>query len=229
MLILVLEGECVISFTETQKSVTVKKGEIALLPAGIEFERKLTRTLTCYNIEFLAQADHPFYLSATCGTLSLPAKQVESIFESMRRAFVLPNNREMITHILEHIFAENHLFGSKGKNEAKPFSKEIESATRYMRNNFHQKIDMDILAKQVFLSHSGLIWKFKQELGTTPSNYLAMLRLQNAKNLLLNFPYSITQISEMCGYATPYYFTNAFRAHTGMSPTAFRKHYLNKR
>ena len=95
-----------------------------------------------------------------------------------------------------------------------------------MRKNFDKRIDMDELAKEVFLSHSGLIWKFKRELNTTPSNYLGILRLRYAKQLLLNYPYSITEISEMCGYSNPYYFTNAFHRAFGMSPTDFRKHYL---
>ncbi len=228
MLIMVLEGECTISFKEEQKTVTVSKNEIAFMPAGLEFERKVTKTLTCYNMEFFAQADHPFYLSASRGKINIPPEQTEAIFESMKHAFFRSDNRVLITHILEHIFAENYLFGNKSKAKARPFSKEIEIATRYMRNNLNKKIDMDELAKQVFLSHSGLIWKFRQELGTTPSNYLSMLRLQNAKSLLLNCPYSITQISEMCGYSNPYYFTNAFRRCWGMSPTEFRKYYLNK-
>ncbi|MBE6578101.1 MAG: helix-turn-helix transcriptional regulator [Ruminococcaceae bacterium] len=228
MLIMVLDGECAITFKDTQKTVTVGKNEIALMPAGIEFERTVTRTLTCYNMEFLSEPEHPFYLATSPGKLSLPAEQNAAIFESMKRAFILADNRELITHILTHILAENYLFGIKNKNKAKPLSKEIVSATRYMRKNFNKKIDIDELAKQVFLSHSGLIWKFRQELGTTPSSYLSMLRLQNAKSFLLNYPYSITQISEMCGYSNPYYFTNAFRRYSGMSPTEFRKHYLKR-
>ena len=87
---------------------------------------------------------------------------------------------------------------------------------------------MDELAAHVFLSHSGLIWKFKNELNTTPSNYLIILRLQHAKQLLLNYSYNITEISEMCGYQSPYYFTKAFHRHVGMSPTQFRKYHLKK-
>ena len=85
---------------------------------------------------------------------------------------------------------------------------------------------MDELASRVYLSHTGLIWKFKQELGTTPSQYLILLRLRHAKQLLLNPPYSITEIAELCGYANPFYFANAFRKHVGMSPTEFRKYYM---
>ena len=226
MLIMVVEGECTISFREKQKTVTVRKNEIALMPAGIEFERTVASPLTCYNFSFYSQADHPFYLSVKEGMLKIPNEQSEAVFRTMKRAFMLPSNRELITHTIEHIFAESYLFGNTDKVRPKPFSDEIESAIRYMRNNFDKKIDIGELADHVFLSRSGLIWKFNQELNTTPSNYLKVLRMRHAKHLLLNYSYSITQISEMCGYSNPYYFTNTFHHYTGMSPSEYRKHYL---
>lgn len=226
ILILVTEGEYSVFLKEKQKKTVLKKGDIMLIPAEIEFDREILSPLSCYHLSFYPQADHPFYLSASLGKLKLPNEQTEAILGMLESAFVLPDNRELMTHIIEHIFAENYLFGKKDKVRLKPFSEEVENAIRYMRKNFDKKIDMDELAAEVFLSHSGLIWKFKQELSTTPSNYLSILRLRYAKQLLLNYPYSITEISEMCGYSNPYYFTNAFHRYFGMSPTEFRKHYL---
>ena len=229
ILILVAEGEYSVFFKEKQKRTVLKKNDIMLIPAEVEFEREILSPLTCYHISFYPQADHPFYLSATPGRLKLPPEQVEAIFKTLESAFMLPDNRELLMHVIEHIFAENYLFGKKDKVRFKPFSEEVEEAIRYMRGNFDKKIDIDELAAKVYLSHSGLIWKFKQELNTTPSNYLSILRLRYAKQLLLNYPYSITEISEMCGYSNPYYFTNAFRGSFGMSPTEFRKHYLKEK
>ena len=136
---------------------------------------------------------------------------------------LLPNNQELITHIIEHIFAEYYLFGKSKKTSLKPLSNEVTGTINYMNRNLDKKIDMDQLASRVFLSHSGLIWKFKKELNTTPLHYLNLLRLRYAKQLLLTHPYNITQISELCGYSNPFYFTNLFHKHTGMSPTEFRK------
>ena len=36
----------------------------------------------------------------------------------------------------------------------------------------------------------------------------------------------INEIAAQCGYANAYYFTNAFRAECGVSPTEFRRRYL---
>jgi AraC-like DNA-binding protein len=228
ILILVVEGEYSVTIPEKQCSFVLGKNDIMFLPAWVEMEREVLSPLTCYHLTFSPQADHPFYLAASTGKLHLPMEQITAIFQTLERAFVLPDNRELMTHLISQVFAANYLFGNNKAVNTKPFSDEIEHAIRYMRNNFSKKIDMDALAEQVFLSHSGLIWKFKQELNTTPSNYLRILRLRYAKQLLLNYSYSITEISEMCGYSNPYYFTNAFRGFFGMSSSDFRKHYLKK-
>ena len=226
VLFLVVDGEFTVSFAEKQKTFIAKKNDIVLMPAGLEFEREVTSTLTYYAFSYYSQADHPFYLSVSAGKLKLPSEQTEAIFETVKHAFDLPDNRDIITHTIEHIFAQNYLFGNKTKVRLKPFSDEVQNAIRYMRKNFDKKIDMGELADEVFLSRSGLIWKFRQELDTTPSNYLFLLRMRNAKHLLLNYTYSITEISEMCGYSNPYYFTNAFHRYSGMSPSDYRKHHL---
>ena len=226
ILFLVEEGEYSIHIKGERKPFVLAKNEIALIPAGIEFDREVKSPVTYYHLSFDPQGDHPFYLSAKAGKLKLPQEQAQSILKSVRRAYMLPENMEMISHEIEHIFAENYLFGGTEKTKFKPFSEEIENTISYMRKNLDKKIDIDELADRVFLSHVGLINKFKQELNTTPSNYLYLLRMRSAKRLLLNYSYSITEISEMCGYQNPYYFTNSFRHYTGMSPTAFRKYHL---
>ena len=172
---------------------------------------------------FYLQTDNPFYKTIVPGKLSLPESQRDALFKSLHCASLLPNNRELITHMIERIFVEQYLFGKVKKTTLKRFSDEVTDTIHYMNRNLDKKLDVDELAARVFLSHSGLIWKFKKELNTTPLHYLNLLRLRYAKQLLLTHPYSITQISEMCGFSNPFYFTNLFRKHEGMSPSAFRR------
>ena len=228
VLVFVTDGEYAINYKGRQKPVVLKQNDIAFIPAGTEVERSANCPTSFYHLSFYAEADHPFYLSANGGKLTLPDEQKQAIFKSLERAYLLPTNRESLAHIIEHIFAENYLFGKTKKASFRNFSEEITSTVNYMNRNLDKKLDIDELAARVYLSHSGLIWKFRKELGTTPLQYLNMLRLRNAKQLLLNHSYSITEISEMCGYSTPYYFTNLFHKYSGMSPTEFRNYHLKK-
>lgn len=227
-MLLVTGGEYVIRFADKQKPMVLKKNDIVFIPMGTELERSVGLPASYCHISFHSQADDPFCRSAGAGRLVLPEEQTAAIFRSLVQALVLPDNRELITHIVERIFVENYLFGKTKKASFRNFSEEITSTVNYMNRNLDKKLDIDELAARVYLSHSGLIWKFRKELGTTPLQYLNMLRLRNAKQLLLNHSYSITEISEMCGYSTPYYFTNLFHKYSGMSPTEFRNYHLKK-
>ena len=224
----VVDGEYTILPHSKQKPIVLRKNEIAFIPALEEFDRKNVSPVTYHYFCFSADKEHRFFRSALLGKLMLPTTHLEAIFESIRFARLLPDNRELIAHIVEHVFAEHYLFCGREKANFKPLSEDIEEILRYMSNHLDQKIDIGEIAKKFFLSHSGLIWKFRKELNTTPSQYLYYLRMRNAERLLLNDSYSITEISEMCGYQSPFYFTKTFHQHVGMNPTEFRKYHLNK-
>lgn len=228
ILIIVLEGVYSIQPKGRKKPILFKENEIAFIPSGTEFARCAPEAVSYYHISFRAQVDHPFRMALPAGRLSIPREQVIPIVNSMEHAFLIPDNRELIVHLTERILAENYLFG-KSKRAALPhLSEEVLSTVRYMNAHLSEELSIEELAARVYLSHTGLIWKFKHELSSTPSQYLILLRLRYAKQLLLDQSYSIAEIAEMCGYANPYYFTNAFRRYAGMSPTAFRKQYLGK-
>lgn len=229
LLILVESGEYQLKLEGWQKPTVLKENDIALVPPEVQLERKVLTPLSFYHISFRAQADHPFYRSVIAGKFPLPTDRARSILQSMAQATIIPDNRELITHVIEHIFAENYLFGRSKKTKLVPFSEEITSTVNHINRNLDKPLDIDELAARVYLSHSGLIWKFKKELGTTPSRYISLQRLRHAKQLLLNYPnYTVTQVAELCGYSNPFYFTNQFREYSGKSPTEFRSFHLKK-
>lgn len=225
---MVTEGSYTFYPDNGTKTQTICKNEIAFFPASTTITRTLSAPLTYYHVSFATQAEDPFRLALPSGKLTLPEEQTTAIFNSMKEAFLMPNNQELIEHVIERIFVENYLFGEKKQISNRPLSDEVLRAIRYMNAHLQEKIDMDLLADHVYLSHTGLIWKFRQELNTTPQKYLTMLRMRYAKQLLLDHDYTVTEIAELCGYSNPFYFTNAFHQHEGQSPTEFRKSYLER-
>jgi AraC-like DNA-binding protein len=223
ILIIVLDGTYSIQPVGRKKPFYLQKNEIAFIPSSTEFEREVISPLTYYHISFRAQGDHPFRMGLPISKLSIPKEQVIPIVNSMEHAFPMPDNRELITHIIERIFAENYLFGKSKRVNLPHLSEEILSTIRYMNAHLSESLSMDELAARVYLSHTGLIWKFHRELGCTPQQYLISLRIRLAKQLLLESDLPIAQIAQRCGYANAYYFSNAFRTCTGISPSAFRR------
>lgn len=77
------------------------------------------------------------------------------------------------------------------------------------------------LAKQVSISEVYLRKLFSTHLNMTPKQYILDLRIQKAQQLLTDTEYSVTTISELCGFSSLYHFSRAFHTKTGMTPTEY--------
>ena len=66
---------------------------------------------------------------------------------------------------------------------------------------------------------------FKKETDMNFSEYLKKIRIDNAKNLLLNTENTVEDISYAVGYSDIKYFSRLFKKLTGVTPTEFRKLY----
>ena len=99
----------------------------------------------------------------------------------------------------------------------------IEAAITRMKQDLSKSIPIDELARTANLSYVQFLRRFKAYTSTTPSDYLMSLRLQKAKNLLLDSDMQVKQIAKSCGFENEYYFSNFFKKHIHMSPSVFRK------
>lgn len=75
-------------------------------------------------------------------------------------------------------------------------------------------------------NYDSLRHSFKAAFGQSPGRLLLQLRLQQAKNLLLETSLSIKEIADQLGYARQHEFARAFRRVIGDSPTGWRENPL---
>lgn len=116
----------------------------------------------------------------------------------------------------------------QAENKKSAITKEIIS---YLHEHFAEKISLEQVAKNVYLSPFYISKVFKEEIGETPINYLIKIRLENAKHLLLNQKdLSIKEISSIVGYEDAYHFSKSFKKYYGIPPAEYKKNILyNKR
>ena len=123
-------------------------------------------------------------------------------------------------NVIEHFV--NDILLTAGMNKIKN-GKDTEAVIAYIKEHFCERLTLDTLAEIANSSKQTLRNKFKSDYKTTPIEYITKLRINKAKDLLVNSNYSVTRISEMCGYDNPYYFSNIFKKHEKLPPIKFRQ------
>lgn len=99
----------------------------------------------------------------------------------------------------------------------------VRSVKNYIESHYAEKITLESVAGEVFVSPNYLSGLFKKELGTGFSDYLTEVRLRKAKDLLADVKLSVEEVSLRSGYKDPRYFCSVFHRRTGMSPSEYRR------
>ncbi|WP_066638705.1 PocR ligand-binding domain-containing protein [Desulfolucanica intricata] len=102
----------------------------------------------------------------------------------------------------------------------------IQKAAEYIRKNYRHKLTIDEIAQVVYLSPCYLSRIFKQSLGCTLTEYITRVRVENAKIMLKNPKFNISQVAEENGFDDPGYFTKVFKKIEGVTPSNFKQNAL---
>ena len=99
----------------------------------------------------------------------------------------------------------------------------IMRAKKYIDANFAQPgICLHSVASEVNISPNHFSTIFSQETGITFIEYLTSVRINKAKELLIQTSMRASEISFAVGYNDPHYFSYFFKKHVGISPREFR-------
>lgn len=113
---------------------------------------------------------------------------------------------------------ESYHFDSHFKSYA------VNQIITYLDAHYNEKISLDAIAQNMYLSSVYISKIFKDETGESPINYLIKIRLEKAKDMLVSSDYdSIKKIANAVGYDDAYHFSKLFKKYYGVSPLHFRK------
>jgi len=87
-----------------------------------------------------------------------------------------------------------------------------------MEQAIEDPISPAILAKNVQMSTRQLERLFRRYLNRSPKRYYMELRLQKARNLLMQTDMSVINVALACGFASPSHFSKCYRAHYDTTP-----------
>ncbi len=99
----------------------------------------------------------------------------------------------------------------------------IRKTREFIRTNYKKKIKLVDISKAIYLSPYYLSHIFKRETGVTLMEYLAKVRIEEAKYLLENTSLNTTRLAFDVGYSDQSYFCKVFKKIEGISPYDYKK------
>ena len=147
--------------------------------------------------------------------------------ELLQTIYRLHQTPEALTDLLSH----KHLTDLITLIFADAFHKETATAIpqkfldirEYIETNYTDKLTLDLLAEQFFISKYHLHREYQKLFGTTITNAISIKRLSHAKSLLRFSGESIESIALTCGFQTASYFIKVFKKYEGLTPLEYRR------
>lgn len=94
----------------------------------------------------------------------------------------------------------------------------LSAVIKMMGENLEEPISPSALAGEVGISTRQLERLFRRYLNRSPKRYYTELRLQKARNLLLQTEMSVINVALACGFTSPSHFSKCYRLHFSTTP-----------
>jgi two-component system, response regulator YesN len=99
----------------------------------------------------------------------------------------------------------------------------VEVALQYIKARFHEELSLEKVASVVYLNPVYFSQLFKQKTGNGFKEYIIQLRMEQAKQMLLDPKLKLAEIAERIGYQDMRHFTQQFRKKFELTPSQYRE------
>lgn len=123
---------------------------------------------------------------------------------------------EVVDHFLEQVLTKHN----------EQTLKSVQKAVQYIEKRYNQDISLEEVANHVHLSPNYFCSIFKSTTGRSFVEYITNLRIEKAKEMLMDLDYTIYHIADAVGYNDPRYFSRVFKTITGKTPSQYRNSIL---
>ena len=211
-----------IEYRFPNKTITAKRGDILFLPGNVPYSgRKLSDRVVYYVVDFHCLHDGEFEnFGAPC---IVSPQNYEAMLVRFRQALDLWNNYTAdvaiaIKALLYSLFVMRY----QERVENKKGIRNDEIIAYIAEHIDDSALTVRDLCRIFFMSESQLRRNLYKVTGLSPNDYILTLRMNRAKEMLINTDEQIKEISAWCGFSSPYYFSRCFTRSTGYSPSQYR-------
>jgi AraC-like DNA-binding protein/ligand-binding sensor protein len=202
--------KCAFGIYETAVRVQIGHETIGWLQTGQVFFQPPTPAQTRRALKQLGEwglpVDQPAVARVYEATPVVPQKEYEAKIRLLQ--FFADQLGTLANQILVH------------RQNAEPV--QITRARQFIETNFKEDISLAAVARHAGMSSFYFCKTFKKVTGLNYTKYLNRIRVEQAKQLLLNLNYRVSEIAYEVGFQSLTHFNRAFRVVAGQSPTEYR-------
>jgi len=99
------------------------------------------------------------------------------------------------------------------------FDPRVKTAIRYITDHYAEVMSISDVAKIVSLNPVYFGALFKKETTMTFRDYLNMIRLNQAEDMLRTGEWNVTEVGLRCGFTDVFYFSRLYKKHRGIPPS----------
>lgn len=148
--------------------------------------------------------------------------QIEHILKEHQKSILL--SREYCSSLLKNIIIET--VRSASLPSASAYGR-MDKVIQYIEENYSQDISNAELASIAGYHPYHLNRLMQSYTQSTTHKYLINYRLKKSQELLINTSFTVSEISELCGFKSAYYFSNVFKENFKITPGEYRKSQKN--
>jgi AraC-like DNA-binding protein len=130
--------------------------------------------------------------------------------------------QELLVRILQNEVKTTH------QRDAKTDSNKSRMAyvLKYIQDNLNEQISVEQLSKKAYMSVSSFYREFKNEMGSSPNDYIIDERIKLAEKLLQQPNISVKEAGLQSGFNSFSYFSRIFKKRKNFSPSRYKEQLL---
>ncbi len=127
------------------------------------------------------------------------------------------------SHALAHLLALVIEYRHKRQRDSSDSVQKVAESIIYMSEHLDEPLRISALAALANLSPAHFAVRFKEQAGCSPRDYLHLLRIHRACQLLRVSAFNVKEIAARLGYQDQFHFSRQFKAFQGVSPSEYRR------
>lgn len=230
-LIFVLDGQG--TFVQNNQTFSLGKGDMFCLFPQVTHEyvtvanNPLRKIFVAFDgkqslqlLERIGLSPHSPHLSSadTEQAISLMWNFIRAVSEGERQATDLSR----LIHLYQVFDSLSGVNRPASNHENRALSW-LQMGLSYMQIHYAEGITVQRVSEHVGVERTHFTKQFGQTYGVTPMQYLQSLKMNEAKLLLEQTAYTLSEIANSVGYPDLFSFSKAFKKHIGMPPTVYRQ------